>query len=157
MIYFELNDFRAAKVSYTEALETAIETGDVVNEVNIYLGLANLYNKFDDFESTESYLKKATQLSLNRNAYKELSEIHAIFNSCYKSGGQYEKAIEHLEECKKYEKRLMDMEEERKVRNMLIGKFFLGRNGNGNSTGNGRARLKNVLSLGHTMTGLRKH
>ena len=156
-IYFELNDYCSAKRSFSEALETAIEAADEINEVKIYLGLANLYNKFDDFESTYSYLKKAENLSLARNAYRELMEIHTLYNTCYKMGGMYEKAIEHLEKTKNYEKKLLDMEEEKKIRNILMGKIFLATGENGSSNGNGRNRLKNVLSMGQAMTGLRKH
>jgi len=125
--------------------------------VIIYVGLAELYNKFRDIEKTVNFLTKAEKLSKSRNADKELMKIHTIYNDCFKNGGDYEKAVYHLEQSKFYAKKILDFDEEKKVRSMLLGKIFDDSKLTNGESDHSLPKLKDVLSRGYQMTGLRKH
>jgi tetratricopeptide (TPR) repeat protein len=155
-IYFDLHDFVASKKSYLEALDTALEASDSINEVRVYLGLAQLYHKFTDYQSTENYLNKAMTLATKRNAYKELIRIHDMLSECNKSKGMYDIALNNLEMSKMYEKKILEMEEEHKIRNILLHKSFQTEMYLTNGNGSHLSKLKTVLSGEHSITGLRK-
>ncbi len=123
-IYFELNDHKASKASYLESLEIVKEISDTINEVNIYIGLAELYNKLGKIDKLEYYLDKAEKLSISRNADKELMKIHTMYNDCYRNCGQFEKAAYHLEQSRIYSRKMLEFDEEKKIRNILLGKIF---------------------------------
>ena len=84
-------------------------------------------------------------------------KIHTIYNDCFKNGGDYEKAVYHLEQSKFYAKKILDFDEEKKVRSMLLGKIFDDSKLTNGESDHSLPKLKDVLSRGYQMTGLRKH
>jgi len=154
-LYFELHDYVACKKSYLEALDTALEANDDINESRIYIGLAILYKKFTDYKSTENYVNKALVLAAKRNALKELINIHNILSDCDKENGRYDSSIKNLELSKSYEKNILNLEEERKIRNIILHKSFQFDDKLNGSNGHSLNKLKKAMSNGHSLNALR--
>jgi len=80
-----------------EALETAQRLGDRVGQAQCYTVLARLLRKIKRLDAAEKAATLAIHLFPRKGEEYRLCKSHRIFGDIYKSKGETEKAIHHLE------------------------------------------------------------
>lgn len=119
-IYFSLANYESAKQYYIEGLKLAQNIGDSINETTAHIYLGALFAKNKNIALALDNLFRALDLAVNRDAKKDMCEIHKFLYEVYRDMPNYDKAFEHQEKHFTIEKEISNIESERKLKSHSI-------------------------------------
>lgn len=119
-LYFSSDKLNLAEKYYLDSLKLSKELGDRLNQTQNYLFLGKLYFKNKDYERGFENLNKALLLAQDRNAKKDIYEVHRAFYEGYKNLGDYSKALDQLEKFYALESEMLNIESDKKLRSLSM-------------------------------------
>jgi signal transduction histidine kinase len=119
-LYYETNKHANAEKYFKDALILAKKIDNKVAETVSLLRLGRLSFKLEKNHRGFEYLFAALKLAEERNAKKELFEIHRALYDAYKLTGNAEEALKHFEISYEIEKELTNIEADKKLKSLTI-------------------------------------
>jgi signal transduction histidine kinase len=119
-LYFSAGKLNLAEKYYLDSLKLSLELSDKINQTQNLLFLGRLYLKSKDYTRGFENLTKALVLAQERNAKKDIYEIHKTFYDGYKNAGEYSRALKHLEKFYNIEKDVFNSESDKKLRSLTL-------------------------------------
>jgi signal transduction histidine kinase len=115
-IYFNSGKFMASKKYFSDSLNIARKTANKIIEARNLILIGKLHFKLDEFDEALNCLNKGLKLSEERNAKKDIMEIHKAFYEGYKRMGKIEKALCHHELFYEAENEINNLESDKKLK-----------------------------------------
>lgn len=119
-IYFSMRNYPAARKHYLDSLKVSRQAGNIINETKTLINLGNLLFRIGENEMALEYLSKALKLAEERNAKKEIFEIHKALYHGYKQLGNLPRALEHHEKFYSIEKEISNLESDKKLKALTV-------------------------------------
>ncbi len=119
-IYCETGKFTNAQKYYKDALKLSLQTKNKVTETTALLHIGKLLIKARNYSRSFEYLFKALKLAENRNAKKDMYEVHKALYAGYKLTNDVPKALFHHEMYVNIEKEISNIEADKKLKSLIV-------------------------------------
>jgi serine phosphatase RsbU (regulator of sigma subunit) len=97
IIHEKKKEYNKAKTFYDKALKIALETGDIKNEILVYLNLVSLNVEKNIFNEALIYGQKALKLANKLNSKEYIASSNKKIGYVYNRMKKYKQAVDHLE------------------------------------------------------------
>lgn len=119
-IYFNSGKHLASKKYFSDSLDIALKTGNKIIETRNLILIGKLHFKLDEYSEALKCLNQGLKLAEERNAVKDIMEIHRAFYEGYKRMGNIEKALFHHELFYKSENEINNLESDKKLKALTV-------------------------------------
>ena len=96
ILYEKKKEYNKAKIFYDRALKIALETGDIKNEILVYLNLVSLNVEKNIYQEALTYGHKALKLANKLNSKEYIASSNKKIGYVYNRMKKYKQAVNHL-------------------------------------------------------------
>ena len=118
--YEQMGDTMNARQAHTQALDIAVEIGDVQGQLEARLHLGRLHLGAGELSAAFLELETALDLARQIQMPREEADVHQALAELHQAQGQYQQALEHFTQLRRIERELFDTERDRQTRNLSI-------------------------------------
>ncbi|RPI13627.1 MAG: hypothetical protein EHM58_18095 [Ignavibacteriae bacterium] len=119
-IYFNTGKYTASKKYFEDSLNIARNSVNKIIEARNLILIGKLHFKLDEYKEAFSCLDKGLKLAEERNAKKDLMEIHKALYEGYKRMGKVDKALFHHESFYEIENEINNLESDKKLKVLTV-------------------------------------